>query len=79
MGSAETKQQYREEGLRRMKVRKQLRNDKYRSDSRRAQEYGCPLYAVRTGGAWQDDSSPTGWTQVCSYRGTCQSPCNGDC
>lgn len=31
------------------------------------------------GGSWDDPSSPTGRSQVCSYYGTCQSPCNGDC
>jgi len=79
MGDAKTKQQYKEEGLRRMRIRKQLRNDRYRADSRRAQDIGCPLYAVRSGGAWPDSNSPTGWTQICSYWATCQSPCNGDC
>lgn len=28
---------------------------------------------------WEDPESPTGYTQVCDYFGTCQSPCNGDC
>lgn len=30
-------------------------------------------------GAWADSNSPTGYSQVCSYEGICQSPCNGDC
>jgi hypothetical protein len=30
-------------------------------------------------GSWYDSDSPTGYSQVCSYFGTCQSPCNGDC
>lgn len=29
--------------------------------------------------SWPDSNSPTGYTQVCDYFGTCQSPCNGDC
>ncbi len=28
---------------------------------------------------WADSNSPTGYSQVCSYQGICQSPCNGDC
>jgi hypothetical protein len=33
------------------------------------------------GGSWYDPSSPTGYSQKCSYDayGICQSPCNGDC
>lgn len=30
-------------------------------------------------GPWEDPDSPTGWSQVCDYVGTCQHPCNGDC
>jgi hypothetical protein len=28
---------------------------------------------------WEDSNSPTGYSQKCSYAGTCQYPCNGDC
>lgn len=28
---------------------------------------------------WPDSDSPTGYSQHCSYSGTCQYPCNGDC
>lgn len=45
-----------------------------------------PLYIIskdgyHNGGSWVDPSSPTGYSQKCSYDayGTCQSPCNGDC
>jgi hypothetical protein len=31
------------------------------------------------GASWDDPNSPTGRSQVCSYYGICQSPCNGDC
>ncbi len=31
------------------------------------------------GGCWEDSDSPTGYSQVCSYQGICQYPCNGDC
>ena len=31
------------------------------------------------GDVWQDSNSPTGFSQKCSYQGTCQHPCNGDC
>ena len=34
-------------------------------------KYGCYV--------WYDSDSPTGYSQYCSYVGTCQSPCNGDC
>jgi hypothetical protein len=62
--------------------RRNKRNDAYRRRVSQAQEYGCPLHAVtRYGvtGSWADPNSPTGYSQVCSYRGICQSPCNGDC
>lgn len=77
--STEAKLQYKEEGLRRMTLRKEKRNNKFRSDSAKAREIGCPLYAVRSNGSWADSKSPTGYSQVCSYIGICQSPCNGDC
>ena len=75
-----TKDEYKAEGLRRMKLRKQKRNLQYKLQIEKAQELGVPLYAAR-GGYWEDPFSPTGYSQVCSYDvyGTCQYPCNGDC
>lgn len=29
--------------------------------------------------SWKDSNSPTGYSQLCSWQGHCQSPCNGDC
>ena len=59
-------------------------NEKYHSRISQAQDIGMyvPLYVVRRDGttdSWADSSSPTGYSQVCSYQGICQSPCNGDC
>ena len=75
-----TKEDYKAEGLRRMKLRKQKRNLQYKLQIEKAQELGVPLYGAR-GGYWEDSFSPTGYSQVCSYDvyETCQYPCNGDC
>ena len=75
-----TKDDYKAEGLRRMKLRKQKRTLQYKLQIEKAQELGVPLYGAR-GGHWEDSFSPTGYSQVCSYEvyGTCQYPCNGDC
>jgi hypothetical protein len=75
-----TKEDYKTEGLRRMRLRKQKRNLQYKLQIEKAQELGVPLYGAR-GGYWEDSFSPTGYSQVCSYEvyGTCQYPCNGDC
>jgi len=70
--------EYVAEGQRRMKERKFKRNDNYRTLSSKANEYGCGIGGAK-GGSWADSNSPTGYSQVCDYYGTCQSPCNGDC
>lgn len=45
-----------------------------------AKAYGVSLSQAKTGGGyWPDSRSPTGYSQVCSYQGICQFPCNGDC
>lgn len=74
------KEKYKEEGLRRMKLRKQKRNDEFRQMVSEANERGTPFSGAKYG-SWPDSSSPTGYSQRCSYDayGTCQSPCNGDC
>lgn len=72
------KDQYKAEGDRRMKLRKAKRNAKYISLAREAHIRGIPIYGVK-GHPWEDENSPTGYSQVCSWRGTCQHPCNGDC
>lgn len=76
-----TKEEYKTEGLRRMKIRKQKRNLEYKLKVQKARELGVPLYGINSGGYWEDSFSPTGYSQVCSYEvyGTCQYPCNGDC
>lgn len=69
---------YKKEGLRRMKLRKDKRNSRYKNLASRASEYGCSISGAK-GNSWADSSSPTGYSQICSYQGTCESPCNGDC
>lgn len=76
----------------RAEKRKLARNARYHSRVKVVKDIGnfdIPLSAVRrsynnnwtlSGGAcWPDSSSPTGYSQVCDYYGTCQFPCNGDC
>ena len=67
----------------RAKNRRQRRLDIYNRRQRVSEKYGIPLSSVNkegdTPGFWQDPSSPTGFSQKCSYVGTCQYPCNGDC
>jgi hypothetical protein len=71
--------------------RRAKRNEAYKNRIRACDELGgnVPLSAARrlyggqwyVMGSWPDPSSPTGYSQKCSYDvwGTCQSPCNGDC
>ena len=65
--------------------RKNKRLEIYLKRKRAAENYGIPLSAVNKYGTvdryWSDPSSPTGYSQKCSYDvwGTCQYPCNGDC
>ena len=74
---------YKAEGLRRMKERKAERKRKYISLIEKFKDLhlstGCSLASVKHNAPWKDWNSPTGWRQICSYRGTCQFPCNGDC
>lgn len=77
--SEKTKQEYKAEGLRRMKLRKDERNFNYRSLSQNASYVGRSISQCRSGSSWLDPNSDTGYSQVCEYFGTCQSPCNGDC
>ena len=72
-----TKQEYLEEGLRRMRLRKAKRNAKYRDLVQRAD--GNPIYCGKPGAYWPDSNSPTGYSQKCDWQGICQYPCNGDC
>lgn len=66
-------------------ARKNRRLDVYNRRKRVADNYGIPLHAIdkngNASGSWEDPTSPTGWSQKCSYDryGTCQHPCNGDC
>jgi hypothetical protein len=56
--------------------RAEKHNKKYRDLVSNADGY--PLSHVKNG-SWYDPSSPTGYSQICCYYRTCQSPCNGDC
>lgn len=69
------------EGQRRMKVRKDKRNNEYRSLSAEASSNGCGIGGVKYGlwNSWADSSSPTGYSQNCEMGGQCEFPCNGDC
>jgi len=70
---------YEAEGKRRMQIRKDKRNNAYRALAQKAQDIGCSISSVKYNAPWRCSSSPTGWRQICSYQGTCESPCNGDC
>lgn len=71
--------------LERAKIRRKKRLEIYNRRKSIANNYGIPLSAVdkrgNYSGYWADPSSPTGYSQKCSYEayGTCQYPCNGDC
>jgi hypothetical protein len=75
----EFQKKYKEEGLKRIRIRKSKRNNEY-IRAVRNRISGAPLSVAKNGyGSWPDPDSPTGYSQICSYYGTCQSPCNGDC
>ncbi len=69
--------------------RSKARMEKYVSKiqaARNIDDYRVPLssldsngYGYFCGQSWRDSNSPTGYSQVCSYQGICQAPCNGDC
>jgi hypothetical protein len=67
--------------------RRARRNEKYfnKINTVRDIDVRVPLSSIdrygNVSGSWPDPSSPTGYSQKCSYEayGTCQSPCNGDC
>lgn len=68
----------------RAKAHRAKRMEKYVSKIRQVSNYGrsIPLSAISRWGitnSWADPNSPTGYSQICSYQGICQSPCNGDC
>ena len=66
----------------RAKRRKEKRNEAYRILIQKAFLFGrVPYYGFRNrwDEPWKDLDSPTGWRQNCSWQGTCQYPCNGDC
>jgi hypothetical protein len=75
----------REEKVEKKKLRANLRRQKNRERNGFDQDSSLPMRARRQiakkghADAWEDPDSPTGYTQVCSYWATCQSPCNGDC
>ncbi len=68
---------YKQIGKERMIIRKQKRNQKYKERSAINKQWGRTM---RNGeNYWVDNDSPTGYSQICDYIGTCQYPCNGDC
>jgi hypothetical protein len=67
--------EYKAEGLRRSKIRTKERFNKYVLLANEKKNN----HGHRIGESWADSNSPTGYSQVCSYQGICQSPCNGDC
>lgn len=75
-----TKEQKRERRIERSKYRRKKRMTKYVDKIQQVSH--LPSYVpLNTGqwGSWVDPNSPTGYSQVCDYYVTCQSPCNGDC
>lgn len=72
--------------IERAKKRRAKKMEKYVGKIRIARNiegYRVPLSAIDkhngSSGCWRDPKSPTGYSQVCSYEGICESPCNGDC
>ena len=65
----------------RAKKRKNKRNEKYRDLVSKAQSlpWGVSLRSCRIGGYWVDETSSTGYKQVCDYMGNCEYPCDGSC
>lgn len=75
----------REEKIEKRKLRAERRRLKNRERNGIDGNTNLPLRARRQiakkghADSWEDPNSPTGYSQVCSYYDTCQSPCNGDC
>jgi hypothetical protein len=67
--------EYKAEGKRRANIRTQKRFEKLLSLAREKEDN----YGHKRGESWADSNSPTGYFQICSWQGICQSPCNGDC
>ena len=62
-------------------IHRDKRNAKYKQRISEAQSLDCPLNAITKYGPsyWENINSSTGYSQICSYQGICQYPCNGDC
>lgn len=75
----------REEKIEKRKRNALIRRVKNADRNKLSPDTNLPMRARRQIGKnghanpWADSSSPTGYTQVCSYWATCSSPCNGDC
>lgn len=73
----------REEKIKKRKTRayerRGKRMEKYIAKIKRAEMNHTRLNGCLREGPWKDVTSPTGWSQICDYVGTCQFPCNGDC
>jgi len=90
MASEQDKERKKKYKAKKNKIRKDKRNARYREgivimrNSNGNIRLGIamkridnPNYLINE--PWDDSDSPTGMTQNCSYMGTCQYPCNGDC
>jgi len=75
----------REEKIAKRKANAQKRRKKNQERNKLHWDDALPMRARRQiakrgyADCWEDPESPTGYSQVCSYWSTCQSPCNGDC
>lgn len=76
-----TREEKTEEKISRSKARRVKRMRKYVGKIDSARLRGIPSWVSLSDfhGSWEDPNSPTGYSQVCDYFDTCQSPCNGDC
>ena len=77
-----TRAQKIEKRKRRAMLHRAKRREVYVTRLQKAREYGAPISAINKDGTtnpWRNPHSPTGYSQICSWKGICQHPCNGDC
>jgi hypothetical protein len=84
MTREEKKQKRIQRAINRRKKRREIYLKKIYAINRISVSQYLPLSLISKdgyymGNSWEDPDSPTGRSQVCSYSGICQSPCNGDC
>lgn len=71
--------EYLAEGKRRMHLRKLKRKEKYKALINEAMKLDLDLSQYRQYkryGSWYEGGK---YMQICSYKGHCEHPCNGDC